>query len=220
MEIVQLNKLILPVLFLSTVFSTQAFAKKSLCMERAGSVEPKRKITHEALAREAKMLFEEMRGKFFPHLADLEIDLRFASGRDYLMRTDFELEHVFVHPRKRKYTIVFGNRYNDCYPVQEVLKPVMVHELAHIEDYSNWDSLQLLNFLVEYAFNGGYIQSYERETDMHALDQLKADPEYAIYADSLAHFRLWQYENMPEKMVLGKKRNYLSPEEIMNYGKY
>lgn len=199
------------------VFSDPAVAARSLCAKRQGSIEPIRSIEPHELKAEAEALLVEMRNRFFPDLDGIDIEIRLSGGRDFLMRTDFLIEEVFHRPAKRKYTIVFGTRYNGCYPMPELLKPVMVHELAHISDYVHWDSMRLSHFLLEYAFNEGYIEQYERDTDMHALDRLMSDPDYAAYANSLAHFRLWQYENMPEKIVVGKRRNYLSPEEIWNY---
>lgn len=87
---------------------------------------------------------------------------------------------------------------------EDGVKAILAHELSHVVYYTRGKRIRLVG-LVRLA-SGGYRSKFERGTDVEAIRR--------GYGDGLKEYRRWLYQAVPAKALRGKKKDYLSPEEI------
>lgn len=91
----------------------------------------------------------------------------------------------------------------------EELKGLLAHELAHIEDYSSMTFPEFLLFGAIYILFEDFQRDVERETDKTAIGK--------GFGKELLAFREYSLKSEDSAYVERVKKNYLSPEEIIEY---
>lgn len=152
--------------------------------------------------------------RFYPELEDVHI--RFEHKPIYTtMSTRPRLSTCLFG--KRKYVIYVNSNAQEqgsvCYDslsIQQKLG-IMAHELAHISDYEQQSTLQLLLTGLRYKTSKSFHRELERKTDEITIAHGLADPLY-----DFSYYVLYG-SSASEKYKEFKKNTYLSPEEIRLY---
>jgi hypothetical protein len=87
---------------------------------------------------------------------------------------------------------------------EEGIRAILAHELAHALYYKSGNRFRLLGLAA--LVNGGSTAKFERRADLVAIEK--------GYGAGLIKYREWLYENISDKQIIVKKRNYFTPEEL------
>jgi hypothetical protein len=148
-------------------------------------------------------MVDSVRGESYPELRGADIAIvPFHSDSVYL-RTRFSVPG-FLLRRKLSYLVFFNEEALRREVPPDGLRAIVAHELAHIDYFHSRRRLQLLG-LVRLA-SPRITARFERAADMKTV---------ALgYGQGLIQYREWLYRNIPPSALPGKKRDYLSPDEI------
>lgn len=139
-------------------------------------------------------------------LNENRIKIREFENDEYFLKTFFKLGHVLKD--KRTYYIDINIKLYNCAPSNSALDAIINHELQHINDYREMNSVGLIKLGVKML--GKKSRSfYERATDFKSLQHGKSQ--------GLLEYRNWIYARLNEKGLKKKKCYYFTPEEIRRF---
>ncbi len=157
----------------------------------------------DASLERVRQLIEEVRAASFPELQRADIHARrFRSASDYF-QSRFGFLQFFFCKRMRYFIFANAKAFARQAP-DEGLRAIIAHELGHTLYYKKRNRLRLFG-LVRLA-SKGFTARFERWADLQAIAR--------GYGEGLKAYRLWLYQNVDAKTLVGKRRNYFSPEEI------
>ncbi|MCL5129401.1 MULTISPECIES: hypothetical protein [unclassified Algibacter] len=154
---------------------------------------------------------------YYPNLKNTEVEFRFKND---IKKSTMLAQPVFWSllktRKKRKYLVlvsrkfkISGKEFKTVDVESDILIGWLGHELGHICDYQNRNSLNLIWFGIKYAFSDNYIKEAERTADSYAVSSGMAE-----YILKTKHFILNNAE-IEEAYKARIKKYYLSPDEIM-----
>lgn len=150
------------------------------------------------LATTHKEIIDDSRSNFKITLFEIKSDEYFFISNLSFKRALFGTSHYRIGYNPS----VFKNGISDL-----ALKGVLAHELMHTNDYVHGSTLAtILPIGIKVSFSKSRIQ-YERKTDLKVI--LKG-----LGAELIA-YRQWQYPLLSEEALQKKKKEYLTPEEIL-----
>lgn len=155
--------------------------------------------------------------KHYPELTDTPIEIRFKKNiRKSTMQARPTFWSLFRTKKKRKYLVlvsrefkISGKDFQTVLIPEDILIGWFGHELGHIMDYRQRNSLDLLWFGIKYVFSDSYIKKVERAADYYAVS---AGME--AYIIGMKRFIL-NRSDIEESYKQRIKKYYLSPDEIM-----
>ena len=130
------------------------------------------KIIPEIIFDEAKIALSH-----YPELKNVVIEFRLKSSlTKSFMKAQPKFRTLFKSKTNRAYIILMSEVFeidSMKLPIKEIPKDVLIgwlgHELGHVMDYTNRNSLNLLYFGVRYLFSSNYIREAERMADTYAV---------------------------------------------------
>lgn len=153
--------------------------------------------------QKTQKIISEVVKKSYPELKNKRIEVKiFQSESDYF-RARFSYNKYLTFQKMRY--IVFANPQVFAKNAPENgIRSIIAHELAHVLYFAERNRFELLG-LVSLS-SKSFTQKFERRADLEAISR--------GYGDGLKEYRAWLYQNIPQKNLAEKKRNYFSPEEI------
>jgi hypothetical protein len=149
-------------------------------------------------------LVEQVRAQRFPELTDVSIELfEVQSDTDFFV-SNLDLSTVGAPPLERHYRVLANPLMFPTPPPFSAAYAIIAHELAHVRDYTEMDTTELVQFGLWYA--GGDTADYERATDEVTLE--------LGCAEGLKAYRVWLYERLTDEALAAKRATYYTPEEI------
>lgn len=146
----------------------------------------------------------------FPELKDTKIVFKSKSINSTMQAKPKGL-NIFRRKGKRKYVVII-NTINPKVPLDSISFNakigVLGHELAHIIDYENKNSWQIIGIGLRYG-NKNYRAKFERATDQRTLDYgLKWQSyDFSTY--------VFKYNQNNTKYLDYKKKVYMTPDDIL-----
>jgi hypothetical protein len=162
---------------------------------------PKMKLT------QFTKLLERTIDQFFPELANESIGVSTFKSDAYFLQAQPVVKTLFNKNGKRKYNVELNLRLLDCPPFRNSLQAILVHELEHVKDYTNWSLVKIIKHGIQYSTSLKFRAKYERATDAKVLEK--------DLHSGLADYRVWVYQWLSPKELKRKKYIYLTPEEIL-----
>jgi hypothetical protein len=149
-------------------------------------------------------LVEQVRTERYPELADVPLELvELTSETDFFV-ANLDLATASAPPLERSYRVLANPRLFPNPPPFDAVYAILVHELAHIRDYTELDTTELVEFGLWYATAD--TTAYERSTDEVALT--------LGCGAGLKSYRLWLYDQLTEEQADAKRATYYTPDEI------
>jgi hypothetical protein len=146
----------------------------------------------------------------FPELKDTKIVFKSKSINSTMQAKPKGL-NILRRKGKRKYVVII-NTINPKVPLDSISFNakigVLGHELAHIIDYENKNTWQIIGIGLRYG-NKNYRAKFERATDQRTLD---AGLKWQIYDFSTYIFK---YNQNNPKYLEYKKKVYMTPDDIL-----
>lgn len=152
-------------------------------------------------------LLESTIEQFFPELSEESIGVSTFRSDAYFLQAQPVVKTLIGKRGKRKYNVQLNLRLLDCPPSEDALRSILVHELEHVKDYTNWSSAKLAKHGVRYSTSLKFRSRYERATDAKVLEK--------GLNSGLADYRVWVYQWLSPKELNRKRYIYLTPEEIL-----
>jgi hypothetical protein len=152
-------------------------------------------------------LLEKTIEQFFPELSKESIGVSTFRSDAYFLQAQPVVETLFGNRENRKYNVQLNLRLLECPPSEESLQSILVHELEHIKDYTNWSSGKIAKHGLHYSTSLEFRAKYERATDAKVLEK--------GLNSGLAGYRVWVYQWLSPKDLERKRYIYLTPEEIL-----
>lgn len=152
-------------------------------------------------------LLERTIEEFFPELSNESIGVSTFKSNAYFLQAQPVVKTLIGKRGKRKYNIQLNLRLLDCPPSEDSLQSILVHELEHVKDYTNWSSAKIAKHSVHYSTSLKFRAKYERATDAKVLEK--------GLNSGLAGYRVWVYQWLSPKKLEQKRYIYLTPEEIL-----
>ncbi|MEP6534216.1 MAG: hypothetical protein ABJF23_02790 [Bryobacteraceae bacterium] len=152
-------------------------------------------------AAPVEQLLTEVRTASFPELAHSKITVRPLRGNSVFFAAQFRVV-PFLFGARMRYVIRANPKAAGA--SDEALRAVLAHELSHVVYYARGKRVRLLGLVR--LVSGSYRSRFERGTDLEAIRR--------GYGEGLKQYREWLYSVVPLKSLAGKKKDYLSPEEI------
>lgn len=149
---------------------------------------------------------EEVKEIYFSDFKDLSIIVTTFRSNAYFLQAQPKIKTLFQKRSRRVYEVQLNTKLLDCPPTEAGLEAILVHELEHIRDYTQWSSRRLINHGLKYSFNCDMRIGYERETDLRVL-------EFGLH-EGLIDYRNWVYEKLTPKELIKKELIYMTPREI------
>jgi len=150
-----------------------------------------------------RALVEEIRRTSYPELAGAEIRIVLFNNPSDYFRTRFAIPQYMTGQRMRYILSVNPEVFNRNCP-EIAIRAIIAHEIGHVLFFSQRNRLRLLGLVRLESKN--YRAEFERWTDLQAISR--------GYGEGLKEYRRWLYQNVPQKSLAGKRRDYFSPEEI------
>ena len=173
-------------------------------------------LTHkeipDVLAQEIKVALS-----YYPELAETPIAFRFKKD---IKKSTMQAQPAFsslLNPRaKRKYFVFISEKIQietESFKITDIPSDVLIgwigHELGHIMDYKNRNSLGLVWFGLKYLYFPKFIREAERAADTFAVSHGMG--KYILVTKDF----ILNHAHISAKYKARIKRLYLSPEEIM-----
>lgn len=141
--------------------------------------------------------------KSFPELENKRIEVKpFQSDSDYF-RARFSYGKYLTFQKMRYIVFVNPQVFTKNAPENGV-RSILAHELAHVLYFSEKNRFELLG-LVNLS-SKSFTKTFEHRADLEAISR--------GYGVGLKEYRAWLYQNIPQKNLVEKKRDYFSPEEL------
>lgn len=148
-------------------------------------------------------LIQEVVEESYPELLTEKIKVKTFRSQKTFFKAQFSFNRYLTLRKLRMTILINPIVYSRNAPV-EGLRAILAHELAHILYYKRKNRLQLLGLIG--LVNGGFNAKFERRTDLVAIER--------GYGIGLIEYREWLYQNVSEREISSKKRNYFTSEEI------
>ena len=142
-----------------------------------------------------------------PALDGVSVTLTPAESETDFFFSNLDLTTLTAPPRERSYLAFYNSRLFEAPPSGPATVAILVHELAHVVDYTEMSSQELAEFGVWYATQD--VAAYEHDTDLFAMER--------GCAPGLIGYREWLYDRIPADAVDEKKRVYYTPDEIRTW---
>lgn len=154
---------------------------------------------------------------YYPELDSAPIEFKFKKEiKKSTMQAQPVFRSLFRPKMKRAYVVLISENIKITdkeFKTKDIPFDVMVgwfgHELGHIKDYQNRNSLDLLFYGLKYLFSTSFIKEAERTADTHAVNSGMGKYILATKEFILDHAEI--SEKYKERLM----KFYLSPEEIM-----
>jgi len=140
----------------------------------------------------------------FPELQGVDIAVEEIRSKSDFFTSGYDPETILKKGPSRSYRVYVNPRLFESPPSEAAIQAALAHELTHILDYTRLSPVALEKFTLKYAT--GDNSKYERATDRGALER--------GYGCGLIEYRRWLYAHVSPATVAGKRRTYLTPEEI------
>lgn len=151
----------------------------------------------------AQKIISEVVEKSFPELKSKTIKVKtFQSDSDYF-RARFSFGKYLTF-QKMQYIVFINPRAFTKNAPENGTRSIIAHELAHVLYYAERNRFELLGLVNLSSKN--FTQKFEHRADLEAISR--------GYGDGLKEYRDWLYQNIPQKNLAEKQRDYFSPEEI------
>lgn len=156
---------------------------------------------------------------FYPELKKVPIEFRLTRQMGTsVMKAQPQLRSLFLKKEKRKYIILisrqFGIKNMELSTVNipsEVIIGWLGHELGHIMDYKDRNSLNLIGFGLRYVLSESYLKKAEQRADRFAVEH-----QMKNYILATKNFIL-DHTDLTEGYKKKIKRLYVSPEDILEF---
>lgn len=153
----------------------------------------------------------------YPELKDVNITFRYKRFWFYATMKAGPRPYFFFQSRDNRHYTVFINKNKGRKPGVNVKSEltfnacvgIFGHELAHIVDYTDESTLQLVLFGIAYSLSGKSMTKTEHATDLSCIEHGLG---YALYELKI---NLRNRPVIKEKYKRRIKRHYLSPEEVL-----
>jgi hypothetical protein len=153
--------------------------------------------------RQTQSLVDELISVSYPELHDAEIRIKLFQGKSNFFRTRFGIPQ-FLFGGKMRYIISVNPRVFEWQAPEAGVRAIVAHELAHILYFKQKNRMR--HFSLVRLASTKFTARFERRTDLEAISR--------GYGAGLKKYRQWLYQNIPQKKLLEKRRNYFSPDEI------
>jgi hypothetical protein len=169
-------------------------------------------IIPDAIRKEAEFALSH-----YPELRNTRIEFKFKKNiKKSIMQAQPSFLSLLRPKKKRSYYIFISENFEiegQKFATKDIPENVMIgwlgHELGHVMDYRNRNSLNLIWFGIKYYFIDASIKEAERAADSHAvaknLDGYILDTKNFILNNT----------NLSEIYKARIRKYYLSPDEIM-----
>lgn len=181
------------------VGSSRAFAQPDRTISIIGISEERN-----AAIQSAAKLVEEVRSLSYPEIYQHDLEVKaFKSNSDFF-KARFSIARYLTFRRLKTTIFVNPSVFASSVPSENALRAIIAHELAHALYYTTRNRLRLFGLV---RLTGSeFAAQFERKADLVAISR--------GYGDGLIEYRHWLYENVPQKALRVKKRNYFAPAEI------
>ena len=145
--------------------------------------------------------------QYFPELSNESIGVSTFNSNAYFLQAQPVAKSLIGNREKRKYNVQLNLKLLNCPPDEDSLKAILVHELEHVKDYTQWSSAKIVKHGIHYSTSLKFRAKYERATDSKVLEK--------GLNIGLAGYRIWVYQWLSPKEYERKRYIYLTPEEIL-----
>jgi len=153
--------------------------------------------------QKTQKIINEVVAKSYPELKNKKIEVKtFQSELDYF-QSRFSLGKMLTF-QKMRYIIFVNPKVFEKNAPESGIRSIIAHEIAHVLYYSKRNRIELLGLIK--LSSKDFTQKFERGADLEAIAR--------GYGSGIKDYRQWLYQNIPQKNLEEKKRNYFSPEEI------
>ena len=156
-----------------------------------------------------KNILREVRSEKFPQLKNIRIIVTTFESDAYYLQAQPKTTTLLGNYASREYEVQLNLKLLDCPPSENALKSILVHEIEHIVDYTNWSNLEIIEHGIHYSIDRTFRKEYERATDLKAMKRGAAN--------GLIEYREWLYQRLTPKQLSTKKYYYYTPEEILEW---
>ncbi|WP_010182357.1 hypothetical protein [Aquimarina agarilytica] len=154
---------------------------------------------------------------YYPSLKKTPIEFEIRSDmKTSFMKAQPKFSSLFKSKKNRTYKILISETFsleNKELKLTAIPSTVLIgwfgHELGHIMDYKERNTLNLIWFGIRYYFSGNYIRKAERIADSYAVSHHMKD-----YILQTKNFIL-NHTELSEKYKAKIKRLYVSPDELL-----
>ena len=176
-------------------------ARLSTSHHQAGE-EPSASMFQSASERTG-LLIERIRTSSYPELQTTQIQARqFKSSSDFF-RARPRIPDFFVKKNLR-YVVLVNPRAYELEVPEDGVEAIIAHELSHIAYLKKRNRFRLLMMLL--LLSKSFFANFDRRTDLEAISR--------GYGEGLKAYRHWLYQQIPQKNLAEKRRDYFSSEEI------
>jgi hypothetical protein len=152
---------------------------------------------------------------FYPELAQTPISFKFRRRiRGSVMQAQPIIGSFFTG--RRKYQINISALFtltHAAVPIHQLPSEILIgwigHELGHIMDYENRNTLGMIRFGVGYLLSSKFVRKAEKVADTYAVNH-----GLGRYIIATKHYIL-DHTSLPEKYKRKIARLYLSPDDIV-----
>lgn len=153
--------------------------------------------------QKTQKIVNEVIERSFPELKSKKIEVKtFQSESDYF-QSRFSFGKMLTF-QKMRYIIFVNPKVFEKNAPESGIRSIIAHEIAHVLYYSKRNRVELLGLIK--LSSKDFTQKFERGADLEVIAR--------GYGGGIKDYRQWLYQNIPQKNLEEKKRNYFSPEEI------
>lgn len=146
---------------------------------------------------------DEVRASSFPELSAARISVHSFHSESDFFRAQFN-PFAFLSGAKMRFVIGVNSKALVLQLPGDGLRAILAHELSHVVYYTHGKRVRLLGLVR--LVSGRFRSRFERNTDLEAIRR--------GYGEGLKEYRVWLYQSVPPRALRGKKKDYLTPEEI------
>ena len=189
-------------LFLLTAFVQFAEASSAAKPFEKPAAQTNVRDEKSAVAETTRIVAEVVKNSY-PELQNAQISVKtFDSDSDYF-RSRFSFSR-FLTFRKLHYIIFVNPRIFEGNALENGIRAIIAHELAHAAYYKRHNRFELLGLIN--LQSKSFTARFERGADLQAIKR--------GFGAGLKDYRVWLYRNIPAAKIAAKKRDYFSLEEI------
>ena len=160
-------------------------------------------LANQTVVHKTKVLAIEIAQKSFPEIKTKKIKVETFKSKTSFFKAQFSMLRYLTLQRMRHLLFVNPLVFEKEAP-PEGIRSIIAHELAHISYYTRKNRIELLG--LSRLSSNGFTAKFERKADLEAIDR--------GYGKGLIVYREWLYNNIDQKEIFGKKRNYFTPREL------
>lgn len=152
------------------------------------------------------ILIQDYFQPLLPALKSKRLKIREFENDEYFLKTFFKLGHILKE--ERTYYIDINKKLYQCAPSKLALRSILAHEIQHILDYKNSNSIELVKIGARMLRKKSR-SYYERSTDYKIMEM--------GLSQGIKEYREWIYLRLSGKGLKTKQCFYYTPEEINRY---